>query len=319
MANSRIRFLIPRLPVEQVTQLRAIAADVEVAVADSQEEALEHAPDMHAAYGFISPEIVCAGPRLRWLQAGSAGIEGYLFPELVEREIILTNARGVYASHLAEHHLAFIFAFSRNLHVLRHRQQEEVWESRANLVPHELAGETLLVVGLGGTGMDTAWRAHALGMRVIGVTSTLRPFPGFIEKAGGRERLHEYLGEADYVAICCAHTRETYRMFSDPEFAAMKPAAYLSNVTRGGIVDTEALVRALEQRQIAGAGLDVTDPEPLPRGHPLWHMETVILTPHSSGHSPHADRRMFDLLRENLRRFARDEPLLNVVDKHRGF
>jgi phosphoglycerate dehydrogenase-like enzyme len=123
---------------------------------------------------------------------------------------------------------------------------------------------------------------------------------------------------ADHVAICCALTEETHHLFSEAEFGLMKRTAFIHNVTRGGIIDHEALVRALRDGQIAGAGLDVTEPEPLPAGHPLWQMPNVLITPHTSGHSPHSGRRMFDLLKENLRRFAAGEPLLNVVDKQVG-
>lgn len=314
-----MKVLIHSMSEAELARLRAAAPGAALLPARSGEEALALARDAEGAYGFLSPELLRAAPRLRWVQVGSAGVETVLFAELVESPVVLTNAKGIYGTQLAEHHLAFIFAFARNFHILAHRQRKEVWESRANLVPHELAGETLLVVGLGGTGYDTAWRAHALGMRVLAVTSTMRPFPDFIEKAAGPERLHQYLAEADYVAICCALTPETAGMFGEREFAAMKRTAYLTNVTRGGVIHTDALVRALETGELAGAGLDVTDPEPLPPGHPLWQMENVILTPHTSGHSPHAGRRMFELFEENLRRFSRGEPLLNVVDKRRGF
>jgi phosphoglycerate dehydrogenase-like enzyme len=308
------------MSVEAVERLRAAAPGVELVVAADKAQAVARAGDVDAAYGLLSADLVkAASPRLRWVQVGSAGVESYLFPELIESDITLTNAKGIYASHLAEHHVAFILAFSRNFHLLARRQAQEVWESRDNLVAHEIKGETVLIIGLGGTGYDTAWRCHALGMRVLGISSGRRPHPDFIEKVGGRERLYEFLAEADYVCLCCALTNETRDYLSNAEFAAMKPTAYVTNVTRGGTIDQEALVRALQSGQIAGAGLDVTDPEPLPKGHPLWQMENVILTPHTSGHSPHSDRRMLELLCENLRRFAAGEPLLNVVDKHSGF
>lgn len=315
-----LRFLIPSLKEDALERLRAAAHQVELVRAADKAEAIALVSGVDAAYGFLSPELVtAASPRLRWVQVGSAGVESYLFPQLIESDITLTNAKGIYASHLAEHHLAFILAFSRNFHLLARRQADEVWESRDNLVAHEIKGETVLIIGLGGTGYDTAWRCAALGMRVLAISSGQRPHPDFIEKVGGRERLHEFLGEADYVCLCCALTPETRHYLSDGEFSAMKPTAYVTNVTRGGTIDQEALVRALRAGQIAGAGLDVTDPEPLPKGHPLWQMENVILTPHTSGQSPHSDRRVLDLVCENLRRFAAGEPLLNVVDKRSGF
>jgi phosphoglycerate dehydrogenase-like enzyme len=129
------------------------------------------------------------------------------------------------------------------------------------------------------------------------------------------ERLLDLLPEADHIAVCCALTSETHHLFDDAAFARTKPTAYIHNVTRGGIIDTEALMRALREGRLAGAGLDVTDPEPLPVGHPLWQMPNVLITAHTSGHSPHSGRRMLALLKENVRRFAAGEPLLNVVDK----
>jgi phosphoglycerate dehydrogenase-like enzyme len=314
-----MRVLLPSMDDEQLSSLGAAAPGLDLVTAASGEEALAKIRDADGVYAFLSPELLRAAGRLRWVQVGSAGVESYLFPELIESDVILTNAKGIYGTQLAEHTLAFILAFNRNFHLLARRQQQEVWESRDNLVPHELRGETVLVVGLGGTGYDVAWRCHALGMRVIAVTRTFRPFPDFIEKAAGMERLHDYLPKADYVALCCALTHETRGLFGAAELRAMKRTAYITNVTRGGVIVTDDLVRALREGEIAGAGLDVTDPEPLPKGHPLWQMENVILTPHSSGHSPHADRRMLELLAENLRRFERGEPLLNVVDKRAGF
>jgi phosphoglycerate dehydrogenase-like enzyme len=313
------RVLIRPTAPEILLRLRAAVPEIELVVAADHDTAVRLAPEVDGSFGWITPEVCTAGSRLRWIQAASAGIESYLFPELVESPIVLTNAKGTYASHLAEHNLAFILAFSRNFHILARRQQQEVWESRSNLVPHEIAGETVLVVGMGGTGWDTAWRCHVLGMRVLAITSTPRPFPDFVARSGGKERLHEFLGEADYACLCCALTPETRHLFGAAEFRAMKPTAYVTNVTRGGVIDMEALLEALRTGEIAGAGLDVTEPEPLPAGHPLWKLENVILTPHTSGHSPHSDRRMLELFEENLRRFARGEPLLNVVDKRRGF
>jgi phosphoglycerate dehydrogenase-like enzyme len=182
----------------------------------------------------------------------------------------------------------------------------------------EMEGETLLIVGLGGTGLALAKRAAGFDMRILAVTRSAKPAVQGVDHIGGADELHALLPQADHVAICCALTRETYHLFSDPEFAQMKPTAYIHTVTRGGIVDHDALVRALRAGEIAGAGLDVTEPEPLPPAHPLWGMDNVLITPHASGHSPHSGRRMFELLKENLRRFAAGEPLLNVVDKRVG-
>jgi phosphoglycerate dehydrogenase-like enzyme len=182
----------------------------------------------------------------------------------------------------------------------------------------ELAGETLLVVGLGGTGLALARRAAGFDMRILAVTRTQKQRPAGVEHVGHPDELRTLLPQADHVGVCCPLTKDTYHWFGDREFALMKPTAFIHNVTRGGIIDHEALVRALRAGEIAGAGLDVTEPEPLPAGHALWTMENVLVTPHSSGHSPHSGARMFALFKENLRRFAAGEPLTNVVDKAAG-
>ena len=313
-----MRVLLPAMAAERLAELRAATPGVELITYESAADALAKAGDVEGFYGTPTPELLRAAPRLRWVQVGSAGVERYLFSELVESDVTLTNAKVIYGSHLADHLMAFILAFNRNLPHLFRCQQREVWESRANLRAMEMAGETLLVVGLGGTGLAVARRAAAFDMRVVAVTRSAKPPTPGVEHIGRADELHALLPQADHVAICCALTPATYHLFADREFGLMRPTAFIHNVTRGGVIDHDALVRALRAGQIAGAGLDVTEPEPLPPGHPLWQMPNVLVTPHSSGHSPHSGRRMFDLLRENLRRFAAGEPLLNVVDQQAG-
>lgn len=311
--------IIPQLSEGDVARIQAAAPGVELRAAASPAEAEALACDADACFGFMSPALCRAGSRLRWVQVASAGIERYGFPELVNSDIVLTNASGTYGSHLAEHLLAFILAFSRNFHLLFPAQQERRWMRRSEVPAHELAGETVLIVGLGGTGRDLARKTHALGMRVVAATRTPKPGEECVDRLVGMDQLHEVLPDADYVALCCAYTRETHHLFGAPEFARMKPTAYITNVARGGVIDQEALIAALAAGEIAGAGLDVTTPEPLPADHPLWTTPNVLITPHSSGHSPHSDRRLMDLLCENLRRFTAGEPLLNEVDKQRDF
>ncbi|MGH2356249.1 MAG: D-2-hydroxyacid dehydrogenase [Chloroflexota bacterium] len=313
-----MRMLLPTMSADRLAQLRAVAPNVELVTYADEADALSKAAEADAFYGRPTPELLRAAPRLRWIQVGSAGVEAYLFPALVESDIVFTNAKVIYGSHLADHLMAFILAFNRNLPHLWRCQQQEAWESRANLRPMEMAGETLLIVGLGGTGMAVARRAAGFEMRILAVTRSDKPRPEGVSEVGRPHELHRLLPEADHVATCCALTRQTYHLFGEREFALMKPTAVIHNVTRGGVIDHQALVRALRAGEIAGAGLDVTEPEPLPAGHPLWQMPNVLITPHASGHSPRSGRRMFALLQENLRRFAAGEPLANVVDQRAG-
>ena len=310
-----MKMLIPAMSDSHLQRLRHHAPTLEFLTARDRHEALSLAPQVHASFSFYHPDLIGAAPHLRWVQTRSAGVDSCPFDQFRARNITLTNARDIYGIQLADHTLALILAFSRQLPFLFRAQQEEQWVNRNSFPPGELAGQTLLVVGLGGTGLETARRAAGFGLRVLATRRrTSEPKPPFVDALHPPEDLHRLLPEADWVAVCVPLTRHTRDLFSDSEFALMKSSAHLICVTRGGVINTGALLRALEQGRIAGAGLDVTEPEPLPAGHPLWSRPDVILTPHASGHSPHADARMFDLLCENTQRFAQGEKLLNVVD-----
>jgi phosphoglycerate dehydrogenase-like enzyme len=310
-----MKILIPPMNDARFEQLHQSAPGLHFLTARGETEALSMAAEIDAAYTYCSSELLKAAPHLRWVQVASAGVERYPLREMHARGITFTNAKGIYGTQLADHTIALILAFSRQLPFLLRAQQKQVWENRQNYPPGELAGQTLLIVGLGGTGLETARRARGFGLRILATRrhSSL-PKPDFVDEVQPPERLHDLLPEADWIAVCVPLVPETRDLFHDDEFARMKRTACIVCVTRGGIINTEALLRALEAGKIAGAGLDVTEPEPLPPGHPLWTKDNVIITPHASGHSAHADSRMFNLLRENVRRFAGGQPLLNVVD-----
>ncbi len=310
-----VKMLIPKMNDASLQRLRECAPSIEFLIAENDEQALALAPHANAAYRYCTPALIEAAPNLRWIQVGSAGVERYPFEEMKARGIIFTNAKEIYGIQLADHTLALILAFSRQLPFLFRAQQQRLWENRKNYPPGELAGQTLLVVGLGGTGLETARRAAGFGLRTLATRRrTDLPKPDFVEAVHPPEALHDLLPETDWVAVCLPLTRDTRDTFHDAEFDLMRETAYIVCVTRGGIINTEAVLRALDAGKIAGAGLDVTDPEPLPPDHPLWTRENAIITPHASGHSPYSGTRMFDLLCENVRRFAAGEPLLNVVD-----
>lgn len=299
----------------RLEQLHQSAPNDQFIVARSETEALAMAAEVDATYSYCSSDLLKAAPRLRWVQVASAGVERYPLPEMHARGITFTNAKGIYGTQLADHTLALILAFSRQLPFLYRAQQKQVWEKRQNYASGELAGQTLLIVGLGGTGLETARRAKGFGLRILATRQHASLAKAdFVDEVHPPEHLHDLLPEADWVAVCVPLVRRTRDLFHDEEFALMKRTAYIVCVTRGKIINTDALLRALKARKIAGAGLDVTDPEPLPPGHPLWTMDNVIITPHASGHSPHADSRMFNLFCENVRRFADGRSLLNVVD-----
>ncbi len=316
----RLKVIVPPMTPPQIADLRAAAPALELVECQGEAEALEHAPDAAACYGLITPAVIRAGKSLRWVQQPSAGVEGLLeIPELVNGPIVLTNMQRAYGPEIADQAIAYLLAFTRSLTHFIRAQPSQVWGSRAtDTVLDELAGKTLLVIGLGGIGTEIARRAHAFGMRVLATDPKVWERPLYVEELQKPDALHALLARADVVASAVPLTRQSLRMIGQREFGLMKRGVILINVSRGKVVDTEALVAALDRNQVAAAGLDVTDPEPLPKGHPLWS-RNVIITPHTAGQSPGGERRRHELLRENLRRFAAGELLLNVVDKTAGY
>ncbi len=315
-----MKIITDRLSEEQLKTVRAIAPDVNFVRATTDEELLHEIQDADALLGLRpTSEMIQRAERLRWIQVGGVGVERMRFPELVNSDIVLTNARGETAINIAEHVMALILAFTRTIHITIKRQMDKVWESRANLPVLEIAGETLGILGLGSIGLQVAKRATAFDMRILAVDPTQTYKPDYVEALWKIDRFHDMLGQSDFVAICCPLTTETESMMGANEFHTMKPTAFLINIARGGIVDQIALVEALQAKEIAGAGLDALDPEPLPQDSLLWEMDNVIVTPHHAGQSPKAPGRTFDLFCENLKRFVAGEPLINVVDKTRWY
>jgi phosphoglycerate dehydrogenase-like enzyme len=229
--------------------------------------------------------------------------------------------RGVHAPAIADHVFGMLLALTRDLPVHLAGRAEGRWSRQGSgaLVPVALHGRTLLVVGLGGIGTEIARRGHGFGMRVLATRRGDDPAPAFVERVGKPQQLLAMLPEVDVVAIAVPLTAETRGLFDAAAFAAMKPRSYLVNIARGEVVDSDALLAALRSGKLAGACLDVTDPEPLPAGHPLWQLPNVVITPHVAARAELTGERRWILFRENLRRFDAGEPLLNVVDKQAGY
>jgi phosphoglycerate dehydrogenase-like enzyme len=265
-------------------------------------------------------DVLAAAPCLRWLQQRGAGIDRIATPRLLASDIVLTNGSGNHAPNIAEHALAMMLAFARQLPALVRAQQASRWAPPAVDRVFELGGQTLAVIGVGAIGSALAERARALGMRVIGVRRTAAaPLPPGFERVVGIGALDTALAEADHVVLTLPATAATENLFSSARFAAMKRGAHLYNVGRGAVVDQVALLAALQSGHLAGAGLDVTEPEPLPPESPLWAEPNVVITAHSSGLTPRSFERYQRLLLDNLQRWVRGEPLLNVVDKAAGY
>lgn len=308
---------------EEQAKLKRIAPNLKLVTGLSQKEALARAKEAHGIdAGYATPEFLQKASNLVWVQVLSAGVDRYIKIEPLMKNdvIVLTNYRAVHGPAIADHSMAMLLSLTRNLPHYGKKQKEQSW-SRGN-TPYKsiaLKGKTMLVIGLGGIGTEIAQRAHGFGMRVIGTRRSDTPSPKFIEKVGKPADLMKFLPEADVVVLAVPLTHETKYMIAKPAFDAMKSGSYLINIARGKVVDTSAMLEALKSGKLAGAGIDVTDPEPLTKGHPLWSYPNVVITPHIASRSEVTNERRAALLHENLRRFASGEPLLNVVDKKLGY
>ena len=261
---------------------------------------------------------------LKWIHSPAAAVHQFLFPELVNGDVILTNARDVHGPVVAEHVMALIFALAKRIpQSVRFQQkhiwgQEILWEEHA--APAEIAGATLGLVGLGSIGRNVAKRASALGMHVICVREHVGgDKPEFVDEVLPSSKLKELLARAEYVVLAAPVTAATRGMIGREQLSQMKPESYLINVGRGPLIVESDLIEALRARKIAGAALDVFDQEPLPSDSPFWDMENVLITPHTAGMTTKLWERHYRLFSENLRRFLSGETLLAVVDKKRGY
>ncbi len=312
----------------QTATTRAWAARVAVAlpalsviVAEDEAQAAREIATADAAFGTISPALLRGAARLRWLQAPQAAPPaGYYFRALVDHPVVVTNFREIYNDHIGAHIMAFVLAFARGLHHYLPQQLRREWKPAPldTGVVH-LPEATALVVGVGGIGTETARLAAAFGLRVIGVDARRRDAPPGMVKLVGADELDALLPEADFVLLTVPHTPETEGFMHRARFQRMKRTAFFINIGRGMTTRLDDLVAALAAGEIAGAGLDVFEQEPLPAEHPLWTMPNVLITPHTAGYGPYLDDRRYEILLDNCRRFLAGAPLRNVVDKARWF
>ncbi|MBN9119108.1 MAG: D-2-hydroxyacid dehydrogenase [Planctomycetes bacterium] len=330
--------IYPPVEPERLDRITAAAGSMAVVNADAEEHALGHMPEADAFFGKITPKLLAAAPRLRWVQAPTASLEHYLFPELVSHPCVLTNMRGLFSDVIADQVMGYVICFARNLHVYVLQAAAGRWvpvggeAARVGFASgpgtvndidrahRHLADTTLGVVGLGAIGREVARRAAAFGMRVVAVDPQPMDRPPEVAALWPAEELPQLLGQSDYVVIAAPHTPRSAAMFRREQFRQMKRDAYLINIGRGALVVLDDLVAALEAGKIAGAALDVFETEPLPADHALWRMPgRVILTPHVAGYSPRIAGRHLEVLLDNVGRFVRGEPLRNVTDKEKWY
>jgi phosphoglycerate dehydrogenase-like enzyme len=310
------------LSAAELARIRGAAPDVDLVVPKSDAEQLKAAGHIEAILGEPSVEIIRAAKGLRWVQHWAAGVEK-LPPELMAHPCVLTNMARVFAPVIAESAFAMLLALTRGLVADSFPNfQKRSWPApaRTSVPLVDLYQKTMGVVGLGGLGTEISRRAvHGFGMKVLAIDAKPMPKPEWIAELREPGWLKEMVPQVDVLVNCAPLTRQTDKMFGSAVFRAMKKSAYFISVSRGGLVDQQALALALRQGTIQGAGLDVTTPEPLPGDDPLWACPNLIITPHNSGVAPIRQVRLVALVAENVRRYASGLPLLNVVDKQRGY
>jgi phosphoglycerate dehydrogenase-like enzyme len=315
-------------PEEQVVQIRQLAPDMDLLITTDRAEIEAALDDIEIAARNFPNDLIPRARNLRWLQGWGAGVDWLLHhPEIAGLDFVLTNASGVHAIPISEHIIAYLLAFARQLHMAVRAQARGTWRrpTRSDSASYEghpffeLAGKAMLLIGVGAIGERTAEIAAALGMRVLGVRRDPSIDAPGVEAMYGRDQLPDVLPEVDFVVLTVPLTQETRGMIGEREFRAMKPTTYIVNIGRGQTIQEGALIQALQQGWIAGAGLDVFETEPLPEDSPLWDMENVIITAHYAGITPHYDERALAIFVDNLRRYRAGDPLRNVVDKNLGY
>ena len=295
--------------------------EVRVVIAEDQAAAEREIVDAEAAFGRLPREVLAKARRLRWLQAPQiAPPAGYYYPELIEHSLTVTNFREIFNDHISAHIMAFVLAFARGLQVFIPQQLRREWKkTRENSGVVHLPEATALIVGVGGIGAETARLASAFGMTVLATDARRTSAPPGVSELHKPEALDALLPRADFVILTVPHTPATEGFMNRARFQRMKKSAFFINIGRGMTTKLDDLVAALNAGEIAGAGLDVFEQEPLPAEHPLWTMPNVLLTPHTAGWGPYLDDRRYQIMVDNCRAFLDGKPLQNVVDKASWF
>ena len=321
MSTILVGFEPERFAESYRAQIQEIAPDMRLLVTEGREEMEAALDDIEIAACQFPRDLLLRARNLRWYQQWSAGADWLQrHPEAAELDFVLTSTSGMHEIQVTEHIFALLLALGRRIDwSVRAQMRAEwmSWDEKRDVF--ELADKTMVLVGVGAIGERTAQVAAAFDMRVVGVRRNPERSSAGVETMVGPDRLLDVLPEADFVVITAPLTEETRGMIGERELRALKPTAYIVNIGRGGIIAEGALVKALQEGWIAGAGLDVFEEEPLPEDSPLWGLENVIVTAHYAGITPRYDERAMAIFLDNLRRYKAGEPLRNVVDKKLGY
>ncbi len=298
---------------EQKKEINNTAPGISITIADAKEVTQEMIQNAEIIFGWLTKEQRSWAKKLRWLHLPSAGADGYTQPEdYCNKDIRVSTSSGVFGQPIAEHVFAMILAHNRNLQEYSYRKLEKSWFRSWEV--KDFYGSTIGILGLGDIGTQIAKRAKAWGARVLAVKRSRTAAPEYVDSLYTMDELDEVLGQSDYVVLALPSTHRTRGLITEHRLRQMKPGAFLVNIGRGALIDQEALVKALTEGWIGGAGLDVTEPEPLPENSPLWELPNVILTPHTSGGSPTNDKRRTSIFCRNLECYLEGRPLQNQVD-----
>ena len=279
-----------------------------------------HIEDADVVLGLVTPKLFAAAKNLKWVQSISSGVDSFMYPEFVNSEVMLTSEKGLVGEHLADHAFGLLLTLTRQLAAARDLGPES-WNNRPQLRTEEveLTGLNLGIIGFGGTGRSVAKRADAFGLNIRAIDKEAVDPSEAVKTIESTASLNELLSWSDILCICCPLTKETEKLINQQTLNQLKKGAYLINVTRGEIIDEDALIESLKSGRLKGAGLDVTPREPLPEDSELWSLPNVILTPHTAGASQYRASRNLDRFISNIGKFRKNQPLEGLINKMEGF
>lgn len=296
-------------------------ADLHIVRTSSPEQVRDEIADADVFYGFPTADQVAAARKLRLIQSPGAGVDWIArVPGVADSDVIVTNTRGAHAPSIAEHVFSLLLTFTRDIRQTLEWQGRHYWgRTEGYKMLHEINGGTMGIIGYGAIGHGIGRRAAAFDMNVLALDANPVQGDDLVPDVWPSERLPDLLAQSDVVVVAVPLTPATRHLIDAAALEQMRPDAHLIAISRGGVVDEEALMAALRDGKIAGAGIDVAETEPLPADSPLWDTPNLVITPHVAGASGPKERRCVEILRENLVRFANGDELVNVVDKHRGY
>ncbi len=314
---AKIKVLIASGISEEVAaMLEAAPSEMEIDFLPDGAKLSDHISDAEILYGVVSEDALPHAKSLQWVMQPFVGVERSMYPAFKESPITLINSKRLYGPQLAEHAFALLLSLTRGINTQLELMREKEWKW---LPCVEVSGMTMGILGLGGIGRAVAQRAKAFDFEVIAVDPEPMEKPDTVDELGQLDQLHEFLSRSEVLTVCCPITPQTHKLLSHAEFDALPEGCYFINVSRGKVVDEDALVAALKSGKVAGAGLDVTYTEPCPQDNPLWTLPNVILTSHTAGASQNIAKRAMETFLDNMHRYVNGEPLINVVDKEKGY